>query len=145
ATQAKVAQSKASKKKLRDEWLSRLIVSFGDDEGNEATFNGTVIQALMLMNGQDINNAIMDKDNGTVAAVLKKAVFSRTPEKKAITDLYLAALNRPPTPEEFRKILDPRTYSLPRVPLRNPAAFITGYYQDLFWAILNSGEFVLNH
>ena len=30
---------------------------FGNDEGEEGTFSGTVVQALMLMNGNDINQA----------------------------------------------------------------------------------------
>ena len=28
---------------------------------------------------------------------------------------------------------------------RDPVAFWTGYYQDVFWALLNSNEFILNH
>jgi len=146
ATQAKVGQAKATKAKLREDWLAKLIQNFGDDEGNETSFNGTVIQALLLMNGQDINSAIMDKDVGTVAVVLKKRAYSANAARGAMTDLYLAALNRPPTPAEFTKILNPTMYTLPRsgVP-RDAAAFWTGFYQDLFWAILNSNEFILNH
>ena len=52
---------------------TRLITNFGDDEGNEVNFNGTVVQALMMMNGKDINDAIGHKDKGTVAAAMKKA------------------------------------------------------------------------
>jgi hypothetical protein len=146
ATQAKVGQSKASKAKLRENWLARLVLNFGDDEGNETSFNGTVIQALLLMNGQDINDAIMDKEVGTVAVVLKKRAYSANAARGAMTDLYLAALNRPPSAAEFARILNPRMYLLPKSgPPRDPAAFWTGFYQDLFWAILNSNEFILNH
>ncbi len=145
ATQSKVAQSKEAKRELREDWLNKLIQNFGDDEGNEQTFNGTVVQALMLMNGDDINKAIMDKQNGTVAAVLKKRAFSRTAAKDAMKDLFLATLNRPPSEEEYAKILNARMVSLPRVRTQNNAAFWTGFYQDMFWALLNSNEFFLNH
>jgi hypothetical protein len=146
ATQAKVGQSKAGKAKLREQWLTKLVLNFGDDEGNETSFNGTVIQALLLMNGQDINDAIMDKDIGTVAVVLKMRAYSANAARGAMRDLYLAALNRPPTAVEFAKILNPAMYTLPRSGApRDPAAFWTGFYQDLFWAILNSNEFILNH
>src|SRR5262245_18437711 len=97
ATQAKVAETSAARQDLKQAWLNQLITNSGDDEGNETSFNGTVIQALLLMNGKEINDAIMDKDNGTVAAVLKKRAFSANAAKVAMRDLFLAALNRPPT------------------------------------------------
>lgn len=146
ATDAKVGQSKESRTALREEWLEKLIQNFGDDEGNESTYSGTVVQALLLMNGEDINRAITDKDNGTVAAVLKKRAFSQTAAKDAMKDLYLAALNRPPRADEYNKVLSPKMITLPRVgTTKDAAAFWTAFYQDLFWAILNSNEFILNH
>jgi hypothetical protein len=45
-------------------------------------------------------------------------------------------------------LLSERMWSLYRSPTlmrTNPAAFWTGYYQDVFWALLNSNEFILNH
>src|SRR5262249_45050485 len=62
ATKAEQAENASGKKALRDRWLRSLISNFGDDEGNEVNFNGTVVQALMMMNGQDINAAIARKD-----------------------------------------------------------------------------------
>jgi hypothetical protein len=60
--------------------------------------------------------------------------------------LYLAALNRPPTANEYAKILDnPKMRELPRVPANAQSASAAAYYQDIFWAILNSNEFILNH
>jgi hypothetical protein len=147
ATEAKASQLKTTKEELRKAWLDKLIVNFGDDEGNEGSFNGTVVQALMLMNGSDINNAIIDKDTGTAALVMKRFPPSNSKiAAQAMDVLFKAALNRPPTAKEINKILDPRTYSFrPGVPARDPVAFWTGYYQDVFWALLNSNEFILNH
>jgi hypothetical protein len=142
ATQAKAAATSEARKKLREDWMKKLVVNFGDDEGNEITFNGTVVQALMLMNGEEINKAIMDKEYGTVAHVLQQPGI--TPQR-AMAVLYLAGLNRPPTPAEYQRILSPRMLEMPRVHRPRDAQFYAGFYQDLFWAILNSGEFFLNH
>jgi hypothetical protein len=136
ATNAEVAENSKDRTKLRDQWLSRLIKGFGDDEGNEVNFNGTVVQALMMMNGEDINTAITRPVKGTVALAL---AHNRTPAG-VTRDLYLAALNREPTPREVNLILS-------KFPLQRSQAKDTwaARYQDLFWALLNSNEFMLNH
>src|SRR5579871_3707898 len=51
ATRAEMFESKETREELRKKWLTDLTTNFGDDEGNEVTFNGTVVQALMMMNG----------------------------------------------------------------------------------------------
>jgi hypothetical protein len=134
---------------MREAWLGKLVLGFCNDEGLETTFNGTVIQALMLMNGKEINNFIMDEKQGTVSKVLKQEFFSKGNAAKAVTELYLTALNRPPSRAELNKILNFKMITLPRVALpktpQQVAAFWTGYYQDLYWAIINSNEFFLNH
>src|SRR5262249_13095446 len=95
ATEAKLGQAKTTREELRKRWLDKLIVNFGDDEGNEGSFNGTVVQALMLMNGADINNAIMDKETGTAALVMKRYPPSNAAmAAKAMDILFKAALNR---------------------------------------------------
>ncbi|HXG08279.1 MAG TPA: DUF1549 domain-containing protein [Gemmataceae bacterium] len=137
ATTPETADSdRAARREQREAWLNSLITNFGDDEGNEITFNGTVVQALMMMNGREINEAITRKD-GMVAQVLKR----RGNNVRAIlNDLYLAALNRPPTDKEVQKIL--AAFPLYRgVKDRDPAA----PFHDLYWALLNSSEFILNH
>jgi hypothetical protein len=139
ATKAEAAESKGDKKKLKDQWLGNLISNFGDDEGNEVNFDGTVVQALLMMNGKDINEAISRKDKGAVALAIK----NRT-EQAAIQELYLTALNRLPTPREASiivrqfRLLDPK---LTATDYKYPAR----RYEDLFWALLNSNEFLLNH
>jgi len=129
---------KTDKKAQREKWLNSLISNFGDDEGNEVNFNGTVVQALMMINGEDLNTAIT-RDKATVALAMAKA---RGPAD-VIAELYLAALNRKPTPKEITTLLAqlelrPVHRSMD---LKHPAA----RYQDLFWALLNSNEFLLNH
>src|SRR5262249_50233166 len=101
ATKAEQAETKQGKKDLRDKWLGSLISNFGDDEGNEVTFNGTVVQALMMMNGQDINNAIARKDKGTVALAMRSGKVPMA----IVNELYLASLNRLPRPNERAGIM----------------------------------------
>jgi hypothetical protein len=121
---------------LKNQWLSSLINGFGDDEGNEVNFNGTVVQALMMMNGKDINDAISRKDDGTVARAIvrSKGSFDRT-----VTDLYLVSLNRKPTSQELSKIRKAMYLN------KSGEKDIAAPYQDVFWALLNSNEFLLNH
>jgi hypothetical protein len=135
ATRAEQNENATAKKALRDRWLGALINNFGDDEGNEVNFNGTIVQALMMMNGKEINEAISREKKGAVAVAMSGA---RAPGP-VIARLYLAALNRPPKSAELRGVLM-------RIRLR--LGFKDSYkaqYEDLFWALLNSNEFLLNH
>ncbi|HYV39165.1 MAG TPA: DUF1549 domain-containing protein [Gemmataceae bacterium] len=149
ATDAKDGQNRDAKKKLRENWLNKLVVNFGDDEGNEGNFNGTVVQALLMMNGQEINNAIMDNTGGLVTNTLKKistlrGAIPRATQEAMVKELFIAGLNRPPTAKELARMLDPE-----RMKLGGPALidynFFRTYCQDLYWAMLNSNEFILNH
>lgn len=137
ATQAEQAETKDAKKNLRENWMKNLIVNFGDDEGNEVTFNGTVVQALILMNGKEINEAISNPTKGTVATVCH--AHGRN-QAKTLDLLYLSALNRLPTSREYALIVQ-RSRVTGAADLKNPLA----PWQDLFWALVNSNEFILNH
>src|SRR5262249_20354684 len=151
ATKAEVAEDKTARRQLRQTWMGKLISTFGDDEGNEVVFSGTVVQALLMMNGEDINKAIMNDKKGTVASVLQRFSTARLPTREAITALYMASLNRPPTVLELTGdkkengrlgLLNPKAYALYRAPGKDKLSYM---YQDLFWALLNSNEFILNH
>jgi hypothetical protein len=132
ATQAELFESKEAREELRKKWLMDLTSNFGDDEGNEVTFNGTVVQALMMMNGGYLNKAISSK--GHLVNLVKKG------SPQAILDyLYLAALNRPPTSTESARIM--KIYRT--APVKNFDGL--SFWQDVFWALLNSNEFILNH
>jgi hypothetical protein len=128
--------SKEEKKKARETWLTNLITNFGDDEGNEVSFNGTVVQALMMMNGTDLNTAIAPgKEEGNVAKIAKDYKGNA---RAVVHHLYLLTLNRPPTPKELDRIAA-------ALPMRMREKDWLAPYQDLLWALLNSNEFMLNH
>ena len=130
--------------KLKDDLQRQFTTVFGNDENAEAdTFNGTVLQALMLMNGELTSKAI-SKEKGSVLResvdeIMKKKV--RGADVALLNDLYLSALSRYPTQKERtlaqKVVLDTLAKSKEKDPI--------DAYQDIFWALLNSSEFVLNH
>jgi len=148
ATVPNLNQNKESKEKKleqKEKWLEKLVVNFGNDEGEEGNFSGTVVQALLLMNGKDINDAITDK-NGTVAAVVSARGSSPAALKLAINDLYMHALGRPANAKEIADYASPRMFNFATSKTGpNSPNFWPNYYQDILWALLNSNEFILNH
>jgi hypothetical protein len=149
ATEGKESQNNNAKRDFRDKWMNKLVINFGDDEGNEGTFNGTVVQSLLMMNGQEINNAIMDPKGGTVSSILMKVsairgAIPRASQEAAVKELFLAGLNRLPVAKELTRVLDPERMKLGAAQSID-FNFFRGYCQDLYWAILNSNEFMLNH
>ena len=112
------------------EWLSQFVVAFGNDEGEEATtFNGTIPQALMLFNGDLIKKAISDEQGSFLYRLANSARLK--PEQK-VEYLFMAALARKPSKDELM------------VAGRLQAARGNALHglQDIWWALLNSNEFV---
>jgi hypothetical protein len=115
--------------KQRQEWLQQFVIAFGNDEGEESTtFNGTIPQALMMMNGELVGKATSAESGSFLNTVLTK---DKSPAG-AIRHLYLAALGRGPSRKEL-----PAAQKL----IAGSATPLAGY-QDLFWALLNSNEFI---
>jgi hypothetical protein len=133
ATEGQVAGYSKERQQRREEWMKKLVVNFGDDEGNEITFNGTLIQALMMMNGKELGDAIKNQDRGTVAEAMRRG----RSQGRIIDELFLAALNRHATGYETRKFIAAGAKT------GDAASFY--FYGDVFWALLNSNEFMLNH
>jgi hypothetical protein len=125
----------------RQEWLLQFVFTYDTEENDEATtFDGTLPQALMMMNGQLVQQALSAEGD----TYLKRVVTSRDNETEKIRKLFLAALSRYPTPKElasFRKLLREQTAA--RGGNRRQAQ--AEALQDLFWAFLNSSEFILVH
>jgi hypothetical protein len=133
ATEGQVQGYSKERQQKRDDWMKKLVVNFGDDEGNEITFNGTLIQALMMMNGKELGEAIKNKDRGTVADAMRHGKSAG----KIIDELFLASLNRHATGNETSKIISAGAKT------RDAASLY--FFSDVFWALLNSNEFMLNH
>jgi hypothetical protein len=134
-TQLGETETDVKRAKLRDAWMRNLIVNFGDDEGNEATFNGTVVQALLLMNGQEINATLANTREGPLIDALSRRGAT---VRSVMEALFIRILNRWPTAIEYREI--PVKMSLHAI---EPT--VLAPWQDLAWALVNSNEFMLNH
>ena len=97
----------------------------------EVKMEPNLSQALHLLNGDTVQNKV----NG--GGVINQLVDERklTPEQ-AIENLYVRCLTRKPTPQEVEKIT-----AMLKEPGADPKQILT----DLFWALLNSQEFMFNH
>jgi hypothetical protein len=94
----------------------------------EVKMEPTLSQALHLLNGDTVNAKIQQ------GGILPK-LLARPDPKERITELYIRCLSRRPTPEELDQILPTLTAGA------NPSQPL----EDLFWALLNSREFLFNH
>ena len=137
ATNAHRAGNGLQSDQKRDAWLRQFLFAFGNDEGEETTnFQGTIPQALMMMNGELLREALSGKPGSFLAGCIEEAqVQSRSPEVYMVNQIYLAALSRYPTRKEFQ------------LAGHYLASYPDSLYvlQDLFWALLNSNEFILIH
>lgn len=113
----------------RDKWLSQFVVAFGTDEGDEATtFNGSIPQALMMFNGDLVKRATaIDK-----ASWLGSLANSNAKVPQKVNMIFAAGLARPPRAEEAKLGMQ----------LIQARGKTDEGLQDLWWAVLNSNEFI---
>ena len=107
---------------------------FNDDEGTEEErFQGTVPQALMMMNGGFSTNGSRAAPGTNLGILLNE----HRSYKARLDRIFLTTLARRPDKEEYVRFnhLD----GLPAAPE------IRAGYEDLFWALLNTQEFISNH
>jgi hypothetical protein len=109
----------------RDQFRKFFHAEADDDSGVVEDYTHGIPQVLRLMNAKQTNDL-----DATVAKLTKDAA-----PDKAIEALYLTALSRKPTDAEMKKM---KAYVASE---KDPAQG----YRDVFWALLNSGEFVIIH
>ena len=122
----------------------RFLTQFANASDKATEVQTSILQALSLMNGQ-VTAAATDLERSETLAALLDAPFMDTAER--IETLYLAALSRQPTPRELARTLkyvesggsaeDPSLADKEKNDNRALA--------DVFWVLLNSSEFFLNH
>lgn len=119
--------------KARRSAYDHITRRLGDQEWDDLPFQERIIQNVVLINRKDINDVILTDKSGPVA----RALTLTTPEA-TLEELYLTALNRKPSEKEaahikglIEKEKDPKE--------------LTQLWQDLYWALINSSEFILNH
>lgn len=136
ATGAETGRDRAAAAQQRRRWLQDFLRIFGGNEEDEPTlFNGSIPQALLMMNG-DLVQAALDVNGQNVFKAVLADSSLRTDEDR-VEQLYFATLGRRPSRKEVSA-------------MRKPLASTGGdqklwYYQDLYWALLNSNEFIFNH
>ncbi|MEZ6032853.1 MAG: DUF1549 and DUF1553 domain-containing protein [Planctomycetaceae bacterium] len=114
---------------------ARFLELFRDETESPLMKETTILQALAMMNGDFIDKATTLDNSQTLRAV---AEFPLMTLEEKLNTLFVAALSRSPTDSErvaFEKFLaDGGTDGNPQKALA-----------DVFWALLNSSEFLLNH
>ncbi|MGE0709276.1 MAG: DUF1553 domain-containing protein [Planctomycetota bacterium] len=122
---------------IKFQTLQQFVRTFGtDDENDETVDEGTIPQALMRLNGPLTNKAVQARPGHPVYDRL----FRMPKLKDRIDTIYLRVLSRYPSAEERKKV----TKYLSQ-PESRAAAGHAQAVADVFWALLNSTEFNLNH
>jgi hypothetical protein len=133
ATQAGRRGNLDEQQRRRDDWMRQFIVAFGTDEGDETTtFNGSIPQSLMMFNGDLIKDAISIEPGSWLQQLSQ---YKSSPQEK-VQFLFIAGLGRKAKPEEL-------TIATQLMEARKRE--VGGMLQDLWWAILNSNEFIFIH
>ncbi|BBO30827.1 hypothetical protein PLANPX_0439 [Lacipirellula parvula] len=134
ATHADAGLKKGERERLKEQWLEQFNTASGNDEGTETTsFNGSIPQALTMMNGELVRRACSADSGGFLDKVANNAELS---DREKISYLYRAALGRLPGKDETKvcnELLAARYGN------------VVETLQDVWWAVLNSNEFILNH
>lgn len=102
---------------------NRLVICDREEEG-------TISQALNLINGKEIQSRVADK-GGTLA----KLLASGKPDDAILDELFLGTFSRFPKPEERSRL----ARQMSTAPNREEAL------QDVLWAMLSAREFQFNH
>jgi hypothetical protein len=134
ATAADSTLSGARRDNMKERWLRQFTTAFGTDDADEATtFNGSIPQALALMNGELIGRATGNQPGSMLYRVVHDPKLDNA---ERIRYLYLAALSRLPTRPEL---------ALSNELLVARGGNVGAALQDVWWALLNTNEFILNH
>lgn len=135
ATEAdKTRGSREEQQRMKNDWLRQFTITFGTDEGDDmTTFNGTIPQTLMMFNGEMIRRATSVDAGGFLHRIANDPKLNNAAK---INHLFLAALARRPTAAEIN-------WANQLVVARRGNTI--GAMQDVFWVLLNTGEFILNH
>lgn len=119
----------------RHSWIQQFLFSHNTEENDESsTFNGTVTQALTMMNSELIRDAVADQRGSLLDEIVAESKSS-VDQLRAICRAVLA---RDPSASElaaFRRLLR----------RERTAAGRRRVLQDALWAYLNSNEFILIH
>jgi hypothetical protein len=113
----------------RNQFLSRFVA-----QEKQTDHQTSILQALYLMNNEFIAERTSLEKNRTLANLAEQ----RTSTARKVESLYLVVLSRKPGPEESTRFIR-------YVEKGGPSGNSKKALADLFWVLLNSPEFILNH
>jgi hypothetical protein len=132
----------------RDDVRSQFLAKFARQSEKPNEVQTSILQALTLMNGRLVSDATSLERSETLAAVFDAPFFDTAAR---VETLYLATLSRKPRPREASRAqqfidasLAPDEGSAPPTGAEREKRYKHAL-ADVFWALLNSGEFFLNH
>lgn len=115
----------------RRDWLGQFARKMETDEGDESNlFSGNIHQSLVMMNGPLMQQAT----SASARSVLAKVMASKMETLQKVEHLFLASVARKPTKRELKLVQQMLNKTTPQQML-----------QDIWWALLNSNEFILDH
>ncbi len=114
---------------------TRYLELYRDEAESPLQRETTILQALAMMNGEFVDNATSIERSRTLRAV---ADFPLMNDEQKLETLFLATLSRPPSSKEHQQFYNYLS-SGGATGEKNTAL------SDIFWVLLNSSEFLLNH
>jgi hypothetical protein len=125
-------ESYAERERDKGAWVRQFVIAYRTDECDECSlFVGSIPQTLAMMNGEMTAEAT-DADRSSLLNKIAKAPIS---EARKVQQLFLAALARNPTPGE---------QTAARRLISAHGKDVASGLEDLWWALLNSNEFILD-
>jgi len=96
----------------------------------EVKMEPTLSQALHLMNGDAVNDRIKQ------GRVVAKMIQDKKSDREIVEDLFLRVFGRNPLDKEWASV---------QLAIGSDTGARQSVHEDLFWALLNTSEFMLNH
>lgn len=111
--------------------MGALLYAFGrgDRDSEERSADGSIVQALLLLNDQQVTSRVKNSGTTTVAKLLKSTNDPGT----IVDELYLGALSRKPTAAERQKAISYLT-----------SGDLAKKTEDLQFSLINRIEFLFN-
>ena len=128
----KTSANEAEIEQARVDWLAQFSRNMATDDAMEETHTGDLRQSLIMMNGDLMKQAVSSQHAG----LLQKVQAAEMKFDKKVEHLFLSALSREPTKREQQAAATILTSGS-----GNEAAAL----EDIWWALLNSNEFILDH
>jgi hypothetical protein len=111
------------------------IAKFGNNKDKRTETQTSILQALYLMNSKWMAD-VVERKGGNLDTIANAG--PQVPMARRITELYIVTLSRKPRAEEMDRLMKyVENGGAPGDPKKA--------LSDIFWALLNSAEFILNH